>query len=135
MSCFSELDSRVRKVATWLQSQGITPGQVVCVQAPKSLVLLELILGCLAQGVVILPLNEAYQLDQCLFYLSDSEAALYIGPHDIAQIEDCKQLSLRNCRAEIQAVKPSERSCLRLTMNPWPCSCIHQARLGFPKAP
>ena len=29
----------------------------------------------------------------------DSEAALYIGPHDIAQIEDCKQLSLRNCRA------------------------------------
>lgn len=106
--CFSELDSRVRKVATWLQSQGINPGQVVCVQAPKSLVLLELILGCLAQGVVILPLNEAYQLDQCIFYLSDSEASLYIGPHDIVQIEDCKQLSLRNCRAEIQAVKPLE---------------------------
>ena len=35
--CFSELDSRVRKVARWLQSQGISSGQVVCVQAPNLL--------------------------------------------------------------------------------------------------
>ena len=91
---YCELDSRVRKVATWLQSQGIQPGQVVCIQVPKSVFLLEFILGCLAHGSVVLPLNETYQLEQSLYYLRDSEAVLYIGPHEIGVLEQCQKISL-----------------------------------------
>ena len=69
---YHELDIRVRKVAAWLHGQGLEHGQVVCIQAPKTVGLLEIMLGGLAQGIVVLPLNEAYRIEQCLFYVQDA---------------------------------------------------------------
>jgi amino acid adenylation domain-containing protein len=52
---YGELADRVRRVAAWLQAQGVTPGDTVVVSLPKSVDQIAAILGVLAAGAAYVP--------------------------------------------------------------------------------
>lgn len=61
-----------------LMTLGVVPGDRVAVQAPKSLDLVLLYLGCLRLGAVYVPLNDTYRADEISYFLGDAEPALFI---------------------------------------------------------
>ena len=75
---YAELHQRVLNTVAWLQSQGVRPGDVLCVQLSKSLNLLQLLLASLAMGVPVLPLNDRYTAAEVSYYITDVRAKLSI---------------------------------------------------------
>ena len=75
---YAELHQQVLNAVAWLRSQGLTEGDVLCLQLPKSPRLLQLLLASLAMGVVILPLNDRYTASEVSYYIHDVRATLSI---------------------------------------------------------
>lgn len=75
---YAGLHQRVLNTVAWLQSQGVRPGDVLCVQLPKSSQLLQLLLASLAMGVPVLPLNDRYTAAEVSYYVKDVRAKLSI---------------------------------------------------------
>lgn len=75
---YAALHQRVLNTAGWLQGQGLTTGDVLCVQLPKSQRFLEIILASLAMGVPVLPLNDRYTASEVSYYIKDVRAKLSI---------------------------------------------------------
>ena len=58
---FADLDQQSSRMACWLESLGVAPGDRVVVQVEKSVPALIFYLACLRAGVVYVPHNTAYQ--------------------------------------------------------------------------
>lgn len=80
----AQLRQAMDAIAGRLMSLGVAPGDRVAVQAPKSIDLVLLYLGCLRLGAVYLPLNDAYRPDEIGYFLADAEPALFICAPDAA---------------------------------------------------
>ncbi|RME24853.1 MAG: malonyl-CoA synthase [Deltaproteobacteria bacterium] len=94
---YADLDRRARAAAGWLQAHGIGPGDVVALQLPRCLALLELQLGALALGATTLALNDRYPPAERAYYLEDARPRL-------AVLADT--LPLSRLRAELDATPP-----------------------------
>jgi malonyl-CoA/methylmalonyl-CoA synthetase len=77
---YGQLHGRVLETCGRLRGLGVVPGDVICLQLPKSHLMLELILSGMALGCPVLPLNESYTAREVEYYLRDSGAALAILP-------------------------------------------------------
>ena len=75
---YADLHKKVLDTVSWLQSQGMTAGDVLCLQLPKSPMLLQLLLAGLAMGVPVLPLNDRYTSSEISYYIKDVRAKLSI---------------------------------------------------------
>ena len=75
---YAQFHQTVLDTVGWLKAQGVTQGDVLCVQLPKSPRLLQLILAGLAMGVPILPLNDRYTPAEVSYYVRDVQAKLSI---------------------------------------------------------
>ena len=76
---YAQLHQKVLNTVAWLRSQGLTEGDVLCVQLPKSPRLLQLLLlASLAIGVSVLPLNDRYTASEVSYYIKDVRAKLSI---------------------------------------------------------
>jgi malonyl-CoA/methylmalonyl-CoA synthetase len=107
---FENLEEAVSKISSWLKKKGIKRGEVLCVQSPKQPLVLKIILGCLASGVVVLPLNDQYGYQQSLFYLKDSNARVFISN---LQGEDqvslpCEHITLAQFVRELGVTAPAQ---------------------------
>jgi malonyl-CoA/methylmalonyl-CoA synthetase len=71
---YAELQRRVDQARGWLQARNLGPGDVLGVQLPRGLEQIQLVLGCMAEGVTVLPLNTAYTPREVRFYLQDAGA-------------------------------------------------------------
>ena len=69
---------KILNTAAWLRTQGLKPGEVLCVQLPKSPQLLQLLLAGIAIGVPVLPLNDRYTASEITYYIKDVRAKLSI---------------------------------------------------------
>jgi len=76
---YGELGRLVGSTAAYLRGLGVSAGDRVALQLPKSLEFILLNLGTLSQGAISLPLNPAYPADELTFFLRDSGARLYFG--------------------------------------------------------
>jgi malonyl-CoA/methylmalonyl-CoA synthetase len=84
----AQLRQAMDDVAARLMRLGVAPGDRVAVQAPKSIDLVLLYLGCLRLGAVYLPLNDAYRPDEIGYFLGDAEPALFIcAPDAVAGLQ------------------------------------------------
>lgn len=82
-----QLCAAMDDVALRLIALGVAPGDRVAMQAPKSLDLVMLYLGCLRLGAVYLPLNDAYRADEVGYFLRDAGPSLFIcAPADEAAL-------------------------------------------------
>ncbi len=77
--------AQVEAYAAALVASGAKPGDRLAVQAPKSLQLVLLYMAALRQGVVYLPLNNAYRSGEIDYFLSDARPVLFVcDPTDAA---------------------------------------------------
>ena len=77
---YAELQREIKLSAGLVTSLGLKRGEVLGLQAPRSIDWLPLFLGALSQGVTILLLNDAYTPRELDFFLSDACARLALIP-------------------------------------------------------
>ena len=73
---YADLDRRTTAAALALQAAGLQPGERVGLQLPTGAPFVELYLGALRAGLVIVPVNPAYTADEVEHLVSDSGARL-----------------------------------------------------------
>ena len=100
-SCsYSELDTRARNCAGWLQSLGVGKGDRVALLTADKLAFLVGHLGILYAGGISLPLNPNYTRDELHFFLTDSGARMAAaGPANRLLLE-----GLRPHAPDLQAI-------------------------------
>ncbi|MEC7986496.1 MAG: AMP-binding protein [Myxococcota bacterium] len=100
---YAELHRKVLCFGAWLSHRGIEPGDVVVVQLPKSIPLLQILLGSMAYGATILPLNDRYTAAEASFYVDDAQAKMVIslGIHS-----DERYVSLDDMQRELADIEP-----------------------------
>lgn len=69
---------RVLQVANALAQCGLRPGDRLALQVEKSVNALEIYGACIASGIIFLPLNNGYTMDEVGYFLNDATAALFI---------------------------------------------------------
>ena len=84
---YAIIDQHVRSICSFFRHHSIQKGDVIAVQLPKSVLLLEIILAGLAYGCPILPLNDKYTQKEAQFYLDDAQARLFIGMQEFSTVE------------------------------------------------
>jgi len=82
---YDEFLQQTAKCANALRSAGIAKGDRIIAQVDKSVSALVLYAGCVQAGVVYLPLNTAYTVNEVEYFLADSEAKLLICDPDTAE--------------------------------------------------
>jgi malonyl-CoA/methylmalonyl-CoA synthetase len=76
--CYGELEAGAGRLAALLRAKGVTPGDRIAVQAPKSPEAVMLYLAALKAGVVYLPLNTAYGEAEVSYFVADAEPKLLV---------------------------------------------------------
>ena len=66
------------RMAAVLVAAGVEPGDRVAVQAAKSVAMLELYVGCVLAGGVLLPLNPAYTASEVGYFLTDAAPRVFV---------------------------------------------------------
>ncbi len=75
---YADMDERSARAAGWLQNQGVSSGDRVVVQLPKSTDVVALYLGILRLGAVYVPLNTAYTPAEVDWFVADAEPAAIV---------------------------------------------------------
>ena len=75
---YGDLESGSARFANALVLLGVKPGDRVAVQVEKSPETVLLYLACLRAGVVYLPLNTAYTLNELAYFIGDAEPAVVV---------------------------------------------------------
>lgn len=88
---YKDVEQASARYANLLVSMGVQCGARVAVQAPKSIDMLMLYLGCLRAGAVFLPLNPAYTAAELDYFIRDAQPALFVC--DPVQNETIRKLS------------------------------------------
>lgn len=83
---YAELEVRSARYANLLLDLGVTRGDRVAVQAPKSIDMLMLYLACLRAGAIFLPLNPAYTAGELDHFMRDAQPALFVCDPAQAQV-------------------------------------------------
>jgi malonyl-CoA/methylmalonyl-CoA synthetase len=91
MVSYSGVEQASARYANLLVSLGVRRGDRVAIQAPKSIDMLMLYLGCLRAGAVFLPLNPAYTAGELDYFMRDAQPALFVC--DPAQAESIRALA------------------------------------------
>ena len=75
---YRDMDERSARAAGWLRNQGVSTGDRVVVQLPKSIDAVALYLGILRLGAVHVPLNTAYTPAEVDWFVADAEPATVV---------------------------------------------------------
>ncbi len=73
---YGDLTERVHRACGLLQQAGLEPGDVVAIQLPRSIEILDLVLGATALGMPVVPMNDRYTDAEVSYQLADSFAKL-----------------------------------------------------------
>jgi malonyl-CoA/methylmalonyl-CoA synthetase len=88
---YGDLEASSARFANLLVTLGVMRGDRVAVQAPKSIDMLMLYLGCLRAGAIFLPLNPAYTAGELDYFMRDAQPTLFVC--DPAQAETVRPLA------------------------------------------
>ena len=70
---FGEVDARANRMAAELAARGARRGDRLCVQLPNGVAFLDIFLGCIRLGVVLVPINTLYRERELRHIVSDAE--------------------------------------------------------------
>ncbi|MGY3616664.1 AMP-binding protein [Bradyrhizobium sp. USDA 10063] len=83
---YGSFDGRIRRVAGWLASRGIGPGDIVAVLMKNSAAFLELVFATSHIGAVFLPINYRLSADEVGYIVGNSGARILIADEELAAI-------------------------------------------------
>ncbi len=75
---YSDLIAQSGRMANYLVSRGVKPGDRVAAQTEKSVPALVLYLATVRVGAVFLPLNTAYTLNELEYFIGDAEPSIVV---------------------------------------------------------
>ena len=81
---YASFFANAERMAAVLVARGLQPGDRIAVQAPKTVAMLELYLGCVLAGGVFLPLNTAYTSEEVGYFLADAAPHILVCDPDRA---------------------------------------------------
>ena len=79
---YRDIDILSARIAHQLSQLGIKKGDRLVAQVPKSVETLALYLGCLRSGVIFVPLNPAFTLNELQYYLENAEPKIVVCSPD-----------------------------------------------------
>ena len=86
---FGQLADDCRAVAAWLRAQGSQPGDVVSVVMPNGLQTLRILLGAMAGGWCVNPMNLLAQPEQMRYVLAHSDCrVVFVSPEREAPVRE-----------------------------------------------
>ena len=78
---FAELDAGCRRLGALLRGHGLVPGDTVSLVMPNGLQTLRILLGAMAQGLIVNPVNLLSQAEQMRYVLGHSDCKLvFVSP-------------------------------------------------------
>ncbi len=78
---FAELDAGGRRIGALLRRHGLVPGDTVSLVMPNGLQTLRILLGAMAQGLIVNPVNLLSQAEQMRYVLGHSDCKLvFVSP-------------------------------------------------------
>ncbi|MDE2368995.1 MAG: AMP-binding protein [Burkholderiales bacterium] len=106
---YAELSHSCRRVASWLHEGGLAPGATVSLVLPNGLQTLRLLLGAMAAGCTVNPINLLAQPEQMRYVLEHSDAELVcVAPEWEARMRQLLPSIARPIR--LQVVDPAGAS-------------------------
>jgi malonyl-CoA/methylmalonyl-CoA synthetase len=98
---YGELETGAARAAGLLRSRGVTPGDRVLVQAPKSPEVVMIYLGALMAGAIFVPLNTAYTETEVGYFVADAEPAIFVRDAQgfMTEATGCAPISQAELRA------------------------------------
>ena len=75
---YADLIAQSGRIANFIVSRGVKPGDRVAAQTEKSVAALVLYLATVRAGAVYLPLNTAYTLNELDYFIGDAEPSLIV---------------------------------------------------------
>lgn len=75
---YADLIAQAGRMANYIVSRGVKPGDRVAAQTEKSVAALVLYLATVRAGAVFLPLNTAYTLNELDYFIGDAEPSLIV---------------------------------------------------------
>ena len=66
--------AKSRQIANSFFELGLEPGDCIAIQVEKSPEMLNIYAACAQAGLVFLPLNPAYKVDELKYFIENSEA-------------------------------------------------------------
>ncbi|TKT71153.1 malonyl-CoA synthase [Afipia massiliensis] len=88
---YADLIAQSGRVANFIVSRGVKPGDRVAAQTEKSVEALVLYLATVRAGAVYLPLNTAYTLNELEYFIGDAEPSLIVC--DPAKVDGIRTLA------------------------------------------
>src|SRR3954466_11420664 len=102
---YEQFDDAAGRVAGWLRSKGLRPGDRVGVMLPNVSYFALVYYGVLRAGGVIVPMNVLLKGREVTFYLRDPDAKVVFAWHEFA---DAAQAGAQEAGAEAIIVEPGE---------------------------
>ena len=100
----------VERMANVLVESGVSPGDRVAVQAPKTIAMLELYVATVLAGGVFLPLNTAYTPIEIAYFLADAEPRIFVC--DLAREEEFSPVAKEAGVAKVLTIGADESGSL-----------------------
>ena len=75
---YADLEGEAGRLANLFEELGLRPGDRVAAQVAKSPEAVFLYLGCVKAGLVLVPLNTAYEADEVAYFAADAEPAAFV---------------------------------------------------------
>lgn len=102
--------ANAERMANVLVETGVSPGDRVAVQAPKSIAMLELYVATVLAGGVFLPLNTAYTPTEIAYFLTDAEPRIFVC--DLAREEEFSPVAKEAGVAKVLTIGADESGSL-----------------------
>ncbi|MDB6178468.1 malonyl-CoA synthase [Paracoccus sp. Z330] len=119
---YAQIRNLVERLAAVLTDLGVTPGDRVAAQVPKSPEAIALYLATLHRGAIFLPLNTAYTSAEIDYFIDDAAPRLFIcAPDMLSQHESrrCRELAIETLGAD------GDGSIMARSANVIPCEAPH----------
>lgn len=100
---YAALQGQVLGLARWLHAQGVGPGQVVALAIPRSAQALVALLGIMASGATLLPLDLDYPAERVAMMCEDAHPRLVLSHTEVTTVFPVGLTRINLDQAHVQA--------------------------------
>jgi len=99
---FDIVGGRIRQIAGGLHSQGVRPGDCVCILMRNDMVFLEVTYAVMLIGAYAVPINWHFKADEVAYVVKDTGASVLVGHADLLQASsNAVPTSVRQLRVDV----------------------------------
>ncbi len=107
---FQELENRSNRVAQFFYSQGLTPGDRLCVYLANSVEMIDLYLACVKTGIIFVPINILYRDREISHILGDAQPRAVVSDQPVSSsVPTWTRARLGEAMEQVPPIRPVTR--------------------------